>query len=273
MFHQTINLLDKPTEHGFMPTVKTYVLDTVDNDKLRPAVIVFPGGGYSGCSYREGERVALAYNSAGFHSFVVDYRCSPHRHPAPLYDAAAAIKYIREHAKEWKIDPDMIVVVGFSAGGHLAASISTLWNNERFFSEEEIASEIYKPNASILCYPVITSGEKAHRGSFDNLLGKDAPQELVDFLSLENRVSENTPPTFLWHTFDDKGVPCENSLYYAEALAKYKIQCELHIYPIGAHGQSRATNETIWCVSNFRRTYGWLEQSCEWLVDLFKLTK
>lgn len=271
MIHNIVNLLEKPTEFDFMPTLKTYVLDTVERDTLRPAVIVFPGGGYEGCSYREGERVALAYNSAGFHSFVVYYRCAPHRHPAPLYDAAAAVKYVRNHAKEWKIDPNMIVVAGFSAGGHLAASISTLWNSEKFFSHEEITSEIYKPNASILSYPVITSGEKAHRGSFDNLLGKDAPQDLVEFMSLENRVSENTPPAFLWHTFDDKGVPCENSLYYAEALSKFGVPCELHIYPVGGHGQSRTTRETIWCVSNFRRKYNWLNESCEWLVDLFEL--
>ena len=273
MINQTINLLSSPTEFDFMPTLKTYVLDTVENDRLRPAIIIFPGGGYEYCSYREEERIALGYNSAGFHSFVVNYRCAPHRHPAPLYDAAAAIKYVREHAKEWKIDPDMIVVIGFSAGGHLAASISNLWNNESFFSKEEIDSGIYKPNACILSYPVITSGEKAHRGSFDALLGEDAPRELVEFMSLENKVSDATPPTFLWHTFDDDVVPCENSLYYAEALSEFHIPCEMHIYPTGLHGQSRASNDTIWSVSGFRRKYDWLEQSCEWLIDLFKLTK
>ena len=272
MKYEIINLLDKPTEHGFMPTLKTYLLDMIENkDCPRPAVVVFPGGGYGHCSYREGERIALSYNAAGFHSFVLDYRVSPHRHPSPITDAANAIKYVRAHAEEWGVDSDKIAIVGFSAGGHLAASISTLWNNEKVFSADEIKSELHKPNACILSYPVITSGDNAHKGSFRNLLGEDATDEMLTFMSLENRVSIATPPTFIWHTYEDPVVPVQNSLLYASALAKYKIPCEMHIYPKGPHGLSRVTDETLWCVPRFRRKYDWLEQSVEWMIDLFEL--
>ena len=271
MKHETIDLLKQPTQYGFMPTLKTYILDNVESDRLRPAVIVFPGGAYRGCSYREGERIALGYNNAGFHSFVLNYRTAPHRYPASLIDAANAVRYVRSHSDEWKTDPDKIVIVGFSAGGHLAASLSTLWNNEKAFTNEEILSQRHKPNACILGYPVITSGEKAHAGSFENLLGEQATEEMLEFLSLENRVTEKTVPTFLWHTYEDMAVPVENSLLYAAALAKYRIPCELHIYPTGPHGLSRATDETVWSIPKFRRKYDWLEQSCDWIIDLFDL--
>lgn len=270
MKHEIINLLDSPTEHGFMPTLKTYLLDTFKNDTPRPAVIVFPGGAYGVCSHRESERIAVAYNYAGFNSFVLDYSVAPHRHPAPIKDAANAIKYVRKNAKEWNIDPEKIAIVGFSAGGHLAASISTLWNNDKVFTVDEIKSEQHKPNACILSYPVITSGEKAHRGSFNNLLGSDASIEDVEFFSLEKRVNKGTPPTFLWHTFEDQAVPVENSLLYASALAKHKVKCELHIYPVGPHGLSRASDETIWALPIYRRKYDWLEQSIEFIIDIFK---
>lgn len=271
MKHEIINLLEKPSEHGFMPTLTTYLLDAYENDTARPAVIVFPGGAYAMCSPREGERIALHYNSAGFHAFILDYSVAPHRHPAPINDAANAISYVRSNAKKWNIDPEKIAIIGFSAGGHLAASISTLWNDEKIFSKEKIDSQIHKPNACILSYPVITSGEKAHRGSFNNLLGKDASNEEIEYFSLENRVSQNTPPTFLWHTYEDGAVPVENSLLYASSLAKYKVPCELHVYPVGPHGLSRVSDETIWSLPKYRRKYSWMELSVEWLLDTFKV--
>lgn len=272
MKHEIIKLSEKPTEYGFIPTLKTYLLDMIpEKDCLRPAVIICPGGGYANCSYREGERIALCYNSAGFHSFVLNYSVAPHRHPSQITDIANAIKYVRSHANEWGVEPNNIAVIGFSAGGHLAASISTLWNNDTIFSSKEIASELHKPNACILGYPVITSGTKTHQRSYTNLLGEDATPEMIDFFSLEKRVSNETPPTFIWHTYEDAVVPVENSLLYASALAKYKIPCEMHIYPIGPHGLSRVSDETLWAIPRFRRKYDWLEQSIEWLIDLFDL--
>ena len=271
MIHKIIELQNKPSKFEFTPKLTTYLLDTVESDICRPAVVVLPGGGYSTCSYREGERIAIAYNAAGFHSFVLDYSVAPHRYPAPLYDAANAVKCIRENADKWGIDKNKVVVAGFSAGGHLAAALSTLWCNEKVFKKDEITSELHKPNACILSYPVITSGDKAERDSFKRLLGEQAKKEIVEFLSLENRVTEKTPPTFLWHTYEDMIVPVENSLLYATALAKHRIPCEMHIYPIGPHGLSRASDETIWSIPRFRRKYDWLEQSCEWIIDLFDL--
>lgn len=271
MLHQIINLKKEPSQYGFMPTLKTYILDNLETNVPRPAVIVFPGGGYKYCSPSEGERIAVGYNAAGFHSFVLDYSVAPHRHPAPILDAAAAIKTVRQNAKEWNVNPNQIAILGFSAGGHLAASISTLWNNPQIFTEKEIEEGLHRPDASILSYSVITSGEFREPGSFVSLLGEDASDELMELLSLEKQVSEKTTPAFLWHTYEDNGVPVENTLLYAQALSKHKIPCEVHIYPHGAHGLSLVSDPTIWAAPKFRRKYDWLSQSVEWLIDLFKI--
>lgn len=271
MKQEIINLRKAPTEHGFMPTLKTYIIDKLDADRKRPAMIVFPGGGYSGVSARESERIALNYNAAGFQAFVLNYCVSPHKHPDPIRDAADAIKLVRENADKWNIDPDWIAVIGFSAGGHLAASISVHWDNPEIFTEDEIKSAMHKPNATVLSYPVITSGEFAHRGSFVNLLGEDSDEKSLKMMSLEKQVKESTPPTFLWHTYTDGAVPVENTLLYAASLSKYKIPCEVHIYPNGVHGLSLVSDETIWSVPQFRRKYDWLNQSVEWLIDLFSI--
>lgn len=269
-----LNLLETETEHGFMPTLTAYLLDGNPNDtEVRPAVVVIPGGGYSHVSYREGERIALAYSSAGFHTFILDYCVAPHRHPLPILNAAKAMELIRTNAKDWYVNPDKIAVCGFSAGGHLAASISTMWNDETIFSSNREENEIYRPNASILCYPVITYGEHAHRGSFINLTGSETENELWKKYSLENRIDENTPPAFLWHTYTDAAVPVENSLLYAQALRKYDIPFELHIYPDGPHGMSCVSDETYWKVPKFTRSYPWIEQSIEWLYLKFGITK
>ena len=129
-----------------------------------------------------------------------------------IYDAARAISFVRKNAATYGLDTDKIAVVGFSAGGHLAASISNLWNDGELFTEEEIVSETYTPNASILSYPVIISAEFAHRGSFDNLLEPEAGEDMLSKLSLETRVGKHTPTTFIWRTYEDGLVPVENSL-------------------------------------------------------------
>ena len=271
-----INLLEKETEHGFMPTLTGYILDgsqTIENED-RPAVLVIPGGGYTMVSPREGERIALSYNAAGFHAFVLDYCVSPHRHPMPVLNAAKSIEIIRDNAKEWRINPDQVAVCGFSAGGHLAGSISTLWNRADVFGDDEEKNKYHKPNASILCYPVITCGEHAHKGSFKNLTGIEQECELWQSLSLEKCVDKNTPPAFLWHTFEDSCVPVENSLLYANALRKNNIPFELHIYPNGEHGTSLFSNETYWGLSKLDcRSYPWMKQSIEWLYLQFGITE
>ena len=267
------DLLEKNTEHGFMPTLTAYLLDgNPQEPEIRPAVLVIPGGGYGLVSHREGERIALFYNAAGFHAFILDYCVDPHRHPLPIMNAAKSIEIIRGNAKEWNIDPDKIAVCGFSAGGHLAASISTMWNDEEVFGSDENKNLLHKPNATVLSYPVITCGEYAHKWSFRRLSGCDEENEIWRKLSLENRVDENTPPAFLWHTFEDLSVPVENSLLYATALRKNGIPFELHIYPDGGHGMSRVSDEKYWSLPKFARKYPWMELSVEWLYLQFGIT-
>ena len=150
MFNKKFNLLKEATEYGFMPYMETYILD----GKKRPIVVIFPGGGYGMVSEREAERIAMAYNAAGFHAAVVYYCVEPHTHPLPIQNAANAVAMLRENAEKWNIDTDKVIVCGFSAGGHLAASLSALWNDSEIFSEHEIELAMHKPNAQILSYPV-----------------------------------------------------------------------------------------------------------------------
>lgn len=266
MLNKKINLLSEPTEYGFMPYMETYILD----GEKRPAVLVIPGGGYSMITELETERIALSYNAAGFHAAVVYYCVSPHTHPLPILNAARAMTILRENAEEWGIDTDKIIVCGFSAGGHLAASLCTLWNDAEIFDENEITAGLHKPNAAILCYPVITSGEFAHKKSFKCVTGtEDEKNYLWNKLSLENRVSGDVPPTFLWHTYEDKTVPVENSLMYASALKKAGVPFELHIFDKGWHGMSLVSDNVIWSKRKLEREYPWLKLSSDWANQLW----
>lgn len=271
MLYQVLNLRKQPTKSGYMPTLTTYILDSIEGDGKRPAVIVFPGGGYQFTSHREAERIALAYNAAGYHAFVLRYSVAPDIHPEPILDAAKAFTMVREHAQDWMVDTDKIAVCGFSAGGHLAASLSVHWNNNSIFTDEEIQNGLLKPNASILCYPVITVYEYAHQGSFSNLFGRKPDPAFLDLMSLENHVGKHTPPAFLWHTTEDVVVPVQNSLVYAQALAKEQIPFEMHIFPNGPHGLSLVSDETVWSVPKYNRNYDWLEKSVDWLNETFGL--
>lgn len=227
--------------HGdaFKPTLTTYLLP---GDTARGAVIVVPGGGYGGRADHEREPIARRFNEAGFHAFVVDYRVAPHRHPEPLSDAARAVRLVRSRAGEWRVKPDKIAVLGFSAGGHLTASLGVFFDGGEAGSPDPVARISSRPDALVLCYPVISSGEFAHRGSFDNLLGPEATDADREQMSLEKRVRDNTPPTFLWSTSDDQAVPVENSLLFAAALREKGIPFEMHVYPHGQHGLGLATD-------------------------------
>ncbi len=236
---KTINLWPEKFSEGkskdgeFVPALDIYTLNC---SEAKGAVVVCPGGGYSNRAAHEGEDIALRFNKLGFHAFVVQYRVSPNRFPAPQQDIFRAIKIIRSKAEEWNIKANKIAVCGFSAGGHLAASSGTLFNEVEFTVGDETDKILQKPNALILCYPVISSGELGHAGSFDNLLGKDADSGLREKYSLEKRITAETPPTFLWHTEEDSAVPVENSLLWCLNLRKYKIPFELHVFPEGRHG-------------------------------------
>ncbi|GBG94234.1 acetyl esterase [Ligilactobacillus salitolerans] len=223
-----------------------YILDNsseVDEKRVRPAVIICPGGGYRFTSDREAEPIAVKMSSFGLQAFVVRYSVAPARYPTALYELAAAVKLVRENASQYHVDPNKIIVLGFSAGGHLAANLATVWN-QPILEQGGFTAADCQPNALVLGYPVITSGTFAHEDSFRALLGEDATEQQLSAVSLEKQVSENTPPTFIWTVADDEVVPAENSLMFAQALKKAGVSCELHVFRHGYHGMSLGTKET-----------------------------
>jgi acetyl esterase/lipase len=206
---------------------------------VKTCIVVCPGGGYSGLAMdHEGKQIAEWFNSFGVTAVILEYR---HRgkgygHPNPMLDVQRAIRTVRAHAVDWNIDPAKIGVMGFSAGGHLASTAGT-----HFDAIEEPADNIDKvscrPDFMILCYPVVLFGSPfTHRGSQNNLIGENAPPELVEYYSNEKQVTEKTPPTFIFFTTEDTAVPVENGIQFYLALRKFKIPAELHIYQKGRHG-------------------------------------
>lgn len=218
------------------------------NIPVRRAMIVCPGGGYEFLSDRESEPVALQYFAAGLNAFVLRYSVKDGAAAyAPLRQAALAVKYVREHAEQYHVDPAYVFISGFSAGGHVAASLCTMWKDPAVLSEMgDAPAGIQKPTAGVLCYPVITGGSFAHRGSIVRVsAGQDGtPGELIDRWSLEKRVDGDTCPAFIWHTCNDTCVPIQNTLLYASAMAAAGVPFEYHVYPDGVHGLSLADSET-----------------------------
>lgn len=211
----------------------------------RPIIVICPGGGYSWLSDREGEAIALRFMSMGFHSAILRYSVAPDRFPAALTQLAKAVSIIREHSIQWHIDTDRVVVMGFSAGGHLAASLGVFWNHPFLSEIVGCSTEILQPNGLILAYPVITSDARyCHRDSFLKLLGEDATAQMLEMVSLENQVGPQVPRTFLWHTMEDSTVPVENSLFFVQKLLRHHIPVEFHLYEKGPHGLSLASELT-----------------------------
>ena len=215
------------------PTITPYL---VEASGPRGAVVVLPGGGYGRKAAHEAEPVAQWLNRLGISAFVLDYRVAPYRHPIPLLDARRAIQLIRARAQEWSVDPDRIGILGFSAGGHLASTAGTHFEVIEAGELDVVSMQSFRPNALVLCYPVITFGQYRHNGSMENLLGVNPPVALRESLSNELQVSAQTPPTFLWHTANDASVPVENSLLFARALSAFRVPFELHIFADGVHG-------------------------------------
>ena len=226
---------------------------------LRPAIIVCPGGGYMFLSDREAEPIALRFMAHGYHAFVLRYSVQT-AFPAPMFDLANAIALVRRNAAEWFIDPNRIVVCGFSAGGHLAASLGVLWDTPLLAPPLGLSPEQIRPNALLLCYAVIEmevlshhapTGDDGGQPVYDpqdaialTLGGTRPSQALRDQYRLDLHVSPSTPPTFLWHTATDQIVPAHNALRFAAALASHRVPYEIHVFENGVHGLALADDVT-----------------------------
>ena len=247
----------EPDSPGHIPSMTPYL---VPGSKLCGAILVFPGGGYANRADHEGEPIAQWLNQIGLSAFVVHYRTAPVKHPYPLMDAKRAIRLVRYYAAEWNLDPERIGVLGFSAGGHLVSTACTHFDYGDPESEDPIERISSRPDASVLCYPVISMGEYRHHGSMANLIGEEPDESLRKSLCSERMVNEQTPPAFLWHTADDGAVPVENSLMYASALSRNKVPFELHVFPHGRHGLGLAEGEA--------GSSQWTALCAEWLREI-----
>lgn len=253
-----VNVREKPTELGYMPTLRLYLLE--EADKLRPIVIIAPGGGYVSVNQEE-DRVVSQYNAAGFHAAVLQYSVEPHCFPEPERDLMLAIGLVRERAEEWGIQKDRVAICGFSAGGHLCACVSTLW--------KKIGEERCKSNAAILCHAVLTARLKHCRDFIAGHVGSEdeAVQELA---FCDQQVSGDTPPTFLYSTLEDKLTNVENVLYYGEMLAKHEVPFEMHVLPKGGHCAPWC-DDIIWAKPVGGRDYNYIKMSVEWMRELWEL--
>ena len=226
------------------------------------ALVICPGGGYARLAPSEGAHYARFFNEYGIACFVLQYRLGPdgYKHPAMLQDAARAMRTVRAKAGEWKLDPKRIGIIGSSAGGHLASTMVTHFDSGKADATDPIERESSRPDLGILCYPVISFGEFAHKGSRNNLLGDNPSPELVKNLSNELQVTKETPTCFIWSTEEDKVVPVENSIMFAEALRKAGVPFDLHIYEKGPHGLGLGSKQ--WNPSN---RHPWTADCVYWL--------
>jgi acetyl esterase/lipase len=247
----TIPLWDKDvpgalgTADKDIPTLTIYLPDT--NTASGAAIVICPGGGYGGLANHEGEHYARFLNEQGIAGFVLKYRLGPsgYHHPVMLGDAARAVRLVRARAEQWHLDPKRVGIMGSSAGGHLASTLLTHFEDGKPDAADPVEQESSRPNLGILCYPVITmdTNEFTHKGSRFNLLGAEPTAELMKEVSNEQHVTRRTPPTFIWHTSEDAAVNVENSLMFAGALRKAGVPFDLHVYENGPHGLGLGTRE------------------------------
>lgn len=251
---------DYDNEHNKnMPQLEEFI---VKDGKKHSCFIIFPGGGYDHMSDHEGANVAEELNKYGISAFVFYYRVAPYAHPIYIYDVKRAIRYVRYNAEKYNIDADKIGVMGFSAGGHLASVLAEHYDHYEYDAIDEIDSVSARPNALGMCYPVVSIVKNIkHQRSSDNISGGDEEARLA--LSSELSVREDMPPTFIWHTFEDKSVDCRNSLEMAMALKKKGCSFELHIFPEGKHGLDLAkdidgTNQWFALYINWLKRIGFI---------------
>ena len=243
-----------------IPTLTPYLPDPAK--ATGAAIVICPGGGYGGLAPHEGGHYARFLNEYGIAGFVLKYRLGSggYRHPVMLQDAARAVRTVRARAGEWKLDPKRIGIMGSSAGGHLASTLLTHFDAGKPDAADPIERQSSRPDLGILCYAVISMGEFTHRGSRNNLLGKDPSPELIRELSNELQVTKDTPPCFIWHTYEDNAVRLENSLQFAEALQRAGVPFDLHVYQKGPHGLGLGTRE--W---NPEKRHPWTRDCIFWL--------
>ena len=241
------------------PAITPYLVEGA-----KGAVIVCPGGAYGGLTAYEGEPIARALNAGGISAFVLRYRLAPYHYPVQLWDVQRAIRVVRARAAAFGIEPDKIGVLGFSAGGHLAGMAATMHEDPDATIENGDAADAIscRPDAAVLCYPVTSLIESCtSEGSCRNLTGyADAPENVRRHLSVDLRVSDTTPPVFLWQTAADAGVPVENSLLFARAMHAHQRPFSLHVYPHGQHGLGLAEDTPLAC--------GWMDETIKWLKNL-----
>ncbi len=225
-------------------TLTTYVAGahkSLPFNEKRKAILIFPGGGYVGCAAIESEPIAHHFLAAGFNAFVLEYTTlstgSP-LWPTPLLDASAAMKYIRDNAEMLHVDPENIFVIGFSAGGHLAASLGTMWDNDEIEAALGMEKGYNRPTGMILSYAVTSIAVHGHKSSFAKILGDNHDPQAERAVSPDCRVSEKTVPAFIWHTATDETVSVRHALVFSKELADHNIPFEMHIYPEGKHGAS-----------------------------------
>lgn len=255
-------------------SMRAYLLGQVESlewCRKRPAILILPGGGYGYCSEREAEPIAMHYLSEGYNAFILNYTCNK-KYPAAFVNAAYALLKIRLRAEEFGIDPEKIAVWGASAGAHLAGCLATMWNDRMILETLGCAPETLRPNAAVLCYPVISGITNPHIDSFKVLLGENPTHGELSRLSLENRVTPKTPPVFLWCTANDDCVPAQNSLVFAKACVSNGVPCEFHMFDEGPHGLSTCDKVTGWNDYFFRENCKqWIPLSMKFLEKYMKL--
>ena len=243
------------------PTITPY--PAAATNATGAALVICPGGGYAHLAPHEGNDYALWLNQHGVTGFVLKYRlgANGYRHPAMLEDAARAVRWVRAHAAEYGVDPHRVGIMGSSAGGHLASTLVTHFDAGDKNAADAVERESSRPDLGILCYAVISMGDLTHKGSRQNLLGKDPSPALVKLLSNELQVTTNTPPCFLWTTYEDKTVPMENTMLFASALRAHQVPFALHIYEKGKHGLGLADKPP------FAHPHPWAGDCLFWLKE------
>ena len=243
--------------------------DEMKGNEKRKAILGIPGGAYWLQSDAEADPVAHFFLAEGYNAFILRYsvgRGVDSKWPMPLYEASAAMKYIRDHAEELCIDPDFVFAIGFSAVGHLTAALGSLWDNDEIEAKLGMKKGYNRPTGTILSYPVISGLEYGHRGSINNILKQERDdEEARRSVSLELHVSEKTAPCFLWATRTDDAVPVQNTLLYAEALANHNIPFEMHIYPEGPHGLSLG-KKYVKCP--YPEVSAWTKDAIRWVESM-----